>query len=172
VCNNSPAESTSPENGWRWSGTPIPGRLRSSLRRRSRRKRVEGSWRLRGRLWAWAQPELPSVQILVVVANIQVRSLKTEVEKGSAWTAVDRGSVDPKAAANAVAHYGGGPSRVLTGCRKGSGLIFPHQAKERAVRKSGHARQRKRTRRRCVKPELEFSFLVEMPCPWKWFSLR
>ena len=28
-------------------------------------------------------PELPSVQILVVVANIQVRSLKTEVEKGS-----------------------------------------------------------------------------------------
>ena len=28
-------------------------------------------------------PELPSVQILVVVANIQVRTLKTEVEKGS-----------------------------------------------------------------------------------------
>jgi hypothetical protein len=27
--------------------------------------------------------ELPSVQILVVVANIQVRTLKTEVEKGS-----------------------------------------------------------------------------------------
>jgi hypothetical protein len=23
VCNNSPAESTSPENGWRWSGPPI-----------------------------------------------------------------------------------------------------------------------------------------------------
>ena len=31
------------------------------------------------------EPELepPSVQILVVVANIQVRTLKTEVEKGS-----------------------------------------------------------------------------------------
>jgi hypothetical protein len=27
--------------------------------------------------------ELPLVQILVVVANIQVRTLKTEVEKGS-----------------------------------------------------------------------------------------
>lgn len=62
--------------------------------------------------------------------------------------------------------------RVLTGCRKGSGLIFPHQAKERVVRKGGHARQRKRTRRRCVKPELEFSFLVEVLCPWKWFILR
>ncbi|KAK2885998.1 hypothetical protein QQF64_034520 [Cirrhinus molitorella] len=28
VCNNSPAESTSPENGWRWSVGPIPGRRR------------------------------------------------------------------------------------------------------------------------------------------------
>ena len=27
--------------------------------------------------------ELPRVQILVIVANIQVRTLKTEVEKGS-----------------------------------------------------------------------------------------
>ena len=26
TCNNSPAESTSPENGWRWSVGPIPGR--------------------------------------------------------------------------------------------------------------------------------------------------
>uniref|UniRef100_A0A1I7WKP6 Alpha-glucosidase n=1 Tax=Heterorhabditis bacteriophora TaxID=37862 RepID=A0A1I7WKP6_HETBA len=26
VCNNSPAESTSPENGWRLSERPIPGR--------------------------------------------------------------------------------------------------------------------------------------------------
>jgi len=41
------------------------------------------------------------VQILVVVANIQVRSLKTEVEKGSACTVIVRGSVDPKAQANA-----------------------------------------------------------------------
>ena len=30
---------------------------------------------------AWAK--LPPVQILVVVANIQMRGLKTEVEKGS-----------------------------------------------------------------------------------------
>ena len=40
--------------------------------------------------------ELPLVQILVVVANIQVRTLKTEVEKGSMVTAVGHGLVDPK----------------------------------------------------------------------------
>lgn len=31
----------------------------------------------------WTVPEQPSVQILVVVANTQVRTLRTEVEKGS-----------------------------------------------------------------------------------------
>ena len=41
------------------------------------------------------------MQILVEVANIQVRSLKTEVEKGSACTAIVRGLIDPKAQANA-----------------------------------------------------------------------
>jgi hypothetical protein len=35
------------------------------------------------------------VQILVVVASIQMRTLKTEVEKGSAPTAFGRGLVDP-----------------------------------------------------------------------------
>jgi len=36
------------------------------------------------------------VQILVVVANIQVRILKTEVEKGFMRTAFDHELVDPK----------------------------------------------------------------------------
>jgi hypothetical protein len=40
------------------------------------------------------------VQILVVVANIQVRTLKAEVEKGFARTAFDRESVDPEAQIN------------------------------------------------------------------------
>ena len=31
MCNNSPAESTSPENGWRCSVGPIPGRRGSAL---------------------------------------------------------------------------------------------------------------------------------------------
>ena len=38
----------------------------------------------------------PLVQILVVVANIQVRTLKAEVEKGFMVTAVDHELVDPK----------------------------------------------------------------------------
>ena len=38
----------------------------------------------------------PLVQILVVVANIQMRTLKTEVEKGSMRTAIVHGLLDPK----------------------------------------------------------------------------
>ena len=38
----------------------------------------------------------PLVQILVVVANIQIRTLKTEVEKGSMLTAVEYGLIGPK----------------------------------------------------------------------------
>ena len=44
---------------------------------------------------AWALLELCLVQILVVVANIQMRILKTEVEKGSVWTTFVHGLVDP-----------------------------------------------------------------------------
>ena len=40
------------------------------------------------------------MQILVVVANIQVRTLRAEVEKGFARTAIDRELVDPKAEIN------------------------------------------------------------------------
>ena len=39
----------------------------------------------------------PLVQILVLVANIQMRTLKTEVEKGSVLTALVYGLVGPKA---------------------------------------------------------------------------
>ena len=45
---------------------------------------------------AQAGVEQPPMQILVVVANIQVRYLKTEVEKGSTATVVGRGLVGPK----------------------------------------------------------------------------
>ena len=40
--------------------------------------------------------EPPRVQIFVVAANIQTRTLKTEVVKGSMRTAVEHGSVGPK----------------------------------------------------------------------------
>jgi len=45
---------------------------------------------------AWARLEHPLVQILVEVATIRVRPSKTEVEKGSPWTAIGRGWVIPK----------------------------------------------------------------------------
>ena len=44
---------------------------------------------------AWVKQ--PLVQILVLVANIQMRTLKTEVEKGSVLTALVYGLVGPKA---------------------------------------------------------------------------
>lgn len=89
MCNNSPAESTSPENGWRWSVGPIPGRRRQKEAARLRaggkghastsRRAAAVAQKLRAR----ARVEPPRVQILVVVANIQTRALKAEVEKGS-----------------------------------------------------------------------------------------
>ena len=42
------------------------------------------------------------VQILVVVANIQMRTLKTEVEKGSMRTAIVHGLLDPKTQVNSL----------------------------------------------------------------------
>ena len=42
------------------------------------------------------------VRILVVVANIQMRTLKAEVGKGSMKTAIGHGLLDPKANGNSV----------------------------------------------------------------------
>jgi hypothetical protein len=50
----------------------------------------------------WPLMELSLVQILVVVANIQVWLLKTEVEKGFMRTAFDHELVDPKTKINLV----------------------------------------------------------------------
>jgi len=41
--------------------------------------------------YKWLKSELVLVQILAVVANIQVKTLKTEVEKGSVWTVIGHG---------------------------------------------------------------------------------
>ena len=51
---------------------------------------------LRRRLTRECGLEQSYVQILVVVATIQMRTLKTDVEKGSMWTAIGHGSVSPK----------------------------------------------------------------------------
>jgi len=50
----------------------------------------------------WPYVNLFLVQILVVVANIQVRILRAEVEKGFMRTAVDHELVDPKTKINLV----------------------------------------------------------------------
>ena len=47
-------------------------------------------------LSAQAGVKRPPVQILVVVANIQMRTLKADVGKGSTRTAIGRGLVAPK----------------------------------------------------------------------------
>lgn len=63
------------------------------------------------------------VQILVVVANIQMRILETEVGKGSARTVFVRGLADPKIMAKAFYHREIEVYFFLS-CRKGSRLIF------------------------------------------------
>jgi len=50
----------------------------------------------------WPCMKSSLVQILVVVGNIQVRILKTEVEKGFMRTAVGHELVDPKTEINLV----------------------------------------------------------------------
>ena len=60
------------------------------------------------------------MQILVVVANIQWRTLKAEVEKVSVSTAVGHGSVGPKARCNCSPQSRHGCLRVsVRVCRKG-----------------------------------------------------
>ena len=78
VCNNSPAEWTSPENGWHSSGLPIPDHCCNCAAAMNRR-----AWRLVMKLLVRTWVKLLLMQILVVVAKIQMRTLKTEVEKGS-----------------------------------------------------------------------------------------
>ena|GEM_PF-3851360 len=58
------------------------------------------------------------VQILVVVANIQMRTLKAEVEKGSVRTAFGHGLFDPKAPGSSI-------QRVIYSMPKGSAVNIP-----------------------------------------------
>ena len=87
------------------------------------------------------------MQILVVVANIQVRTLKAEVEKGFMRTAVDHELIDPKAEINLLngkigVHFTVCVVQDLSQCRKGIRLIFLNLNVRILLR------QRKRTWRR------------------------
>ena len=69
------------------------------------------------------------MQILVVVANIQVRTLKAEVEKGFVRTAVGHELIDPKAQINlenrTIGLPRGGPESARPPRRKGIGINIP-----------------------------------------------
>ena len=54
------------------------------------------------KLTPWGGVKRPLVQILVVVANIQVRILKAEVEKGLMRTEIGHQLIDPKEKINLV----------------------------------------------------------------------
>ena len=58
------------------------------------------------------------MQILVVVANIQMGTLKAEVEKGSVRTAIGHGLFDPKTPGSSL-------QRVLHSLSKGSAVNIP-----------------------------------------------
>jgi len=69
----------------------------------------------------WMQLEWILVQILAVVATIEVRTFKTEVEKGSVWTVLGHGLVAPKTLGNSLQknHF-----FMVSICWKGKRLIF------------------------------------------------
>lgn len=71
----------------------------------------------------WMQLEWILVQILAVVATIQVRTLKTEVEKGSVWTVLGHGLVAPKTLGNSL-QKSHSFQRMASACWKGKRLIF------------------------------------------------
>ena len=80
-------------------------------------------WWVRGRGFSGeaevkTKVELNLVQILVVVAIIQMRTLKAEVEKGSMWTAIGHGLLDPKTRRKRLKW------RIYLRSRKGMRLIF------------------------------------------------
>jgi len=115
--------------------------------------------------------ERTPARILVVVADIQTRSLKTEAGKGSMRTAVGHGSVDPKRSdrrRSEGARSAGGvrpPAPPPPGGgrrasdRKGIGSRFPNRDRDGRRRE----RRRERTRRRRRGPRGEFSFLLDGP---------
>ena len=98
------------------------------------------------------------MQILVTVATIQMRALKTEVEQGSVGTVVGHGLVGPKRWGSPVSRFLGFLSfgSFTPVHRKGTRLRFL----DRHTPIYFVQRQRKQTRRRCRMPWEEFSFLL------------
>ena len=66
------------------------------------------------------------MQILVVVANTHVRTVRAEAEKGSRRTVIDPGLVDPKPSGNSVTKLACRLLVIGSLGRKGSWLRFQH----------------------------------------------
>ena len=103
--------------------------------------------------------ELCLVQIFAVVAIIQMRTLKAEVEKGSMRTAIGHGLLDPKARRKRFR------SSVKLRGQKGMRLIFLKLDVDTVW-------QHKQTRRHRRVPLEEFSFLLNYLKPWNWINQR
>ena len=98
-------------------------------------------------VWTWGKHHL--VQILVVVASIQMRTLKAEEEKGSMWTAIGHGLAGPKEEGNSLRIFGLSGQRLPKG--KGVTILLP---------KMGNRWQHKLTQIHWSKPPGAFSFLL------------
>ena len=114
---------------------------------------------------AWVKQ--PLVQILVVVASIQMRTLKTEVEKGSIWTADGHGLVDPKRWANSV-----WKCSIMGHLSKGNQVYIPELECGFSGPFGPHLQSRNWTRRWQQEPWEEFSFLVNDLTPWNLIGWR
>ena len=95
------------------------------------------------------------VQILVVVAITQARTLRAEAEKGFSRTALARELVDPKLSAAATKRsIGREPVSHESNSERELGTSFPNLEPDRG-------RRRERPRRRWPRPRREFSFLCD-----------
>lgn len=143
VCNNSPAECTGPENGWRSSGGLTPGRDGqdeiSSSRVGGRGVRAEG--RPRGR------PERTSVQILVAVASTPESSFggpkRRKVPR-------ERKSVAGEAVLSVRRN---GDNRLVRVHAKGKAVNIPASAQRRSLRNAATRPRPTMTSRSCVGQE-------------------
>ena len=113
--------------------------------------------------------KLSLVQILVIVANTQMWSGRTEVWKGSAWTAIERGSVDPKKKANALYHMI--VISYINRISKGNQVNIPEPI-ALILRSCGRHTVTFLNLVESLKLESEFSFLVKNSNPRKRFVRR
>lgn len=99
------------------------------------------------------------MQILVVVAIIQMRILKAEVEKGSMRTVFGHGLLDPKTERKRFQR------EVFSRSRKGMRLTFLKLV-------AGRVWQHKQAQRHQRELLEEFSFLLNCLKPWNWIIQR